>query len=253
MDVCGDIMENAEDYRFVYTLSDVEHLVSLTIKSIKTLRKFVDKSNIIVFCTPPMTDRSISRLSNLAIVEQVHNLTTPFSVADHKVGRYGEKLRICDVDCETVFFLDCDTTIKKNPLKLLEGDFDFSARARFTRYAQEVEKMFKRYNKEPISIPNTGVMIFKNFLHRKIRSEWLSLINQDLLPFDDYAKEEVSLALCVSGKKIKWLTPIEHSFRGSVEDTNNTIILHGRKPRSRIYYYVRELMPRIKNRTILGI
>jgi hypothetical protein len=243
-------METAEDYKFVYTLSDVGDLVRLTVKSIKTLHKFVDKSNVIVFCTPPMRDRSISRLSNLAMVEQVHNLTAPFLVADHKVGRYGEKLRVCDVDCHIVFFLDCDTLIKKNPLKLLEGDFDFSVRGRSTRYAKEVEEMFKKYNREPISLPNSGVMIFKNSLHRKIRDEWLSFMNQDLLPFDDYAKEEVSLALCVSGKKIKWLTPTEHSLRDSWEDTDKTIILHGRKPRSKSYYMVKRLVTRMKNRTL---
>jgi hypothetical protein len=147
--------------------------------------------------------------------------------------------------------LDCDTIIKKNPLKLLEGDFDFSVRGRIARYPKEVEKMFKRYNREPISIPNSGVMIFKNFLHRKIRGEWLNFINQDLRPFDDYAKDEISLALCVSGKKIKWLTPIEHSVKGSSDDTNNTIILHGRKPNIRIYYMVKGLMIRIKNKTII--
>jgi len=75
--------------KIVYTLSDQRDLVPLTIKSIKSLLRFTNKEKIIVFYTPPRSDRNLAKLLRLAVVNQVQNITTPFLVKQHgSPGRY---------------------------------------------------------------------------------------------------------------------------------------------------------------------
>ena len=70
--------------------------------------------------------------------------------------------------------------------------------------------------KEPIPMPNAGLMIFKNFCHLSIKEEWLKHVNDPYLPnaCPSYynPKEQTAIAIALSGKKIRWLTANEHAF-----------------------------------------
>lgn len=223
--------------KFVYTLSDERDLVSLTIKSIKSLLRFTNKENIIVFYTPPRSSQNLVKLSRLAVVKQVPSLTKSFFVKQHNsTGRYGEKIHLCDVDCPNVVFLDCDTIVKKNLLPLLEGDFDFAARCDIDGKTGQIvwesevwKSMFKKVGRKPIPMPNSGFMIFKNYCHRKIREEWMKMMSGGLPEPHYSAKEQCALALCVGAKRIKWLSSCEHAFGWLDEDKGDTYILHGRQ------------------------
>lgn len=219
--------------KFVYTVCDKGNMVSECLKSIESLRKFVDKDSVIVFYTPPRNKATLAKLSNLARVQEVPNITKPFALAQNlSPSHYGEKAHLCNLDYSTIVFLDGDTIIKKIPS--FSGDYDFSARqATFNQDLNPTiwESMFKNVGKKPIPMPNTGFMIFKNYCHRAIREEWLKLINDPCLPNPhptSNLKEQYALALAISGKRIKWMTAKEHAFKWRGEVGFGSCVVHGR-------------------------
>lgn len=241
--------------KFVYTLSDKGRMVQEAIKSIKSLLRFVEKGDIIVYYTPPRSKENLKKLSQFAVVREVPNLTKPF-VFSKEIGpsRYGEKVHLCDTNCPIVIFLDTDTIVKKNPLDLLDGDFDFFARPGTVNYDLNNkiwEDMFRMFNAKPILIPNTGFMIFKNWCHKDIRDLWLNLINSPLPnphPIN-YLKEQYALAIALSvkKKKIKWMGREHHIFRW-IGEKNDTYVLHEGRVKLR-----RKLIPFKIRRWILKV
>jgi len=226
------------DISYVYTVSDAGAMIPEVVRSIKSLRKYVDREDIVVFFTPPRSKLSCTRLSRLAMVKEVGNLSRPFVfVREHGLGRYGEKCHLCDVSSSTVVFLDADTIVRKDLFPLLEGDFDFSARKHFPTRASAAGwideriwlELFKNMGKEPVAMPNAGFMIFKEFCHQKIKEQWLNYVNNDNLPnacLHHNPKEQTALALALSGKKIRWLTAKEHAFGWLGEGRVDTFVLH---------------------------
>ncbi len=221
--------------KICYCISDVRSLVEETLQSIHSLNKFIDKENIIVFFTPPRTKKSYHNLSKFATVIKTENITDPFMfVTDQENGRYGEKIQLCDVDSPNVIFLDTDTIIKKNPLELLDGDYDVSGRIDDSYLhvsANDWLSLFRKMGKEPIPYMNTGFLIIKYNAHKKIKDDWLKYVNMDLPkihPFS-YQKDEYALALAISGTKIKWMSFREHAYRWKREYLKDTYVLHGRK------------------------
>lgn len=161
------------DIKYVYSISDNAALIPNVIHSIKSPRRYVDKEDIVVFFTPPRSKISCARLSKLAVVKEVDNVTKPFIFAKHHgYGRYGEKIHLCDVPSSIIVFLDADTIVKKDLLPLLKGDFDFSARKHFPTAKSAAGwidwrkwlEIFMNFRKTPIPMPNAGFMIFKKLL-----------------------------------------------------------------------------------------
>lgn len=225
------------DLTYVYTVSDAGAMIPNAIRSIKSLRRYVNKKDILVFFTPPTSNLSIARLSRIALVKEVENRTKTFRFIKERPGRYGEKCHLCDAPSSTVVFLDADTIVRKNIAPLLEGDFDFSARRHFPTKESETGwidnkiwfEMFKKYGKKPVPMPNAGFMIFKNFCHQKIKEQWVNYINDDKLPnacFSFNPKEQTALALALSRMKIRWLTAKEHAYNWLGEKKVDTYVLH---------------------------
>lgn len=67
-----------EDYAVVYTLSDHGDMIGNCLKSLRTLSRFVDRDNIIVFYTPPRTKHNLEKLSKYGTVVEAKNITKPF-------------------------------------------------------------------------------------------------------------------------------------------------------------------------------
>jgi len=220
--------------KFVYTVCDKKKLVKEIVRSLKSIRRFIEKEHIIVFYTPPRSEKVFKMLSRYAVVKPVPNITKPFVFAKERgAGRYGEKIHVCDVDCPNVIFLDCDTIIKKNPLPLLVGDFDVAVRAGTAneRFNREIwEKMFRSRGADPIPMPSAAFIIFKNYAHKDIKNLWLSLTNSELEnPHPEYNLKEqyaLALALAITNKKIKWLSKQEYAFRFRKEDETNAYVVH---------------------------
>lgn len=227
---------NDIDYRFVYSLSNKNKLIKNFMKSVKSLNKYVHRNKIFVYYTPPLDYDNLSKLSKYAEIKITKNITKPFIFRSNRgLGRYGEKVHLCETKSDVVFFLDCDTIIKKNPLELIKGDYDFSARIGSGYYDFDMTlwgNMFRKRGRLPIPMPNTGFMIFKNSIHRNLFSLWLNLINSDIdnpHPVSNL-KEQYALALCLSGYKIRWMSKNEHAFLWKGEKKTNTYVLHGTTP-----------------------
>ena len=221
--------------KVVYTVSDKGSMIEDVLKSLSTIRRFIDKNDIIIYYTPPRSEENFDKLSSLAVVLKAENITKPFLFQKNRFGRYGEKIHLCDVNDPTVMFLDADTLIKKDIRELIKGDYDFSARVGISGYKDFNQyiwsEMFRRIDKKPIYLPNTGFMIFKNYTHREIKEEWLKYTNDPYLPNphpSSNAKEEYALALAVSGKKIKWMTKKEHTCLWLNESQTDSYVIHGR-------------------------
>jgi len=240
------------DYAIVYTLSDKGNMVKDILSSLKTASKYEEKEDIIVFHTPPIKQETVRKLSRYATVIQTSNVTEPFTFVGHRgPGQYGEKVQLCYVDRENVLFLDCDTEIRKDPIELLEGDFDFAGRVSPMGYfdIRNWCKLFRDYGREPIGMFNTGFIIFKNYAHHKIGDKWMFYLNEDLPQLHPYSyhKDQYALSLAVSDLKIRYLRSSEHAFRWLDEEHIETVVMHGTKIK---YKYLRKL---IKNSPIKNL
>ena len=221
-----------DEYAVVYTLSDHGDMVRNCLKSLRSLSRFVDREDIIIFYTPPRTRHNLKMLLNYATVVEANNITEPFVFQDYRgPGRYGEKVHLCEVDRENVIFLDCDTEVKKDPTIILEWECDFAGRAvPMVDFDLGVWfRMFRDRGKEPVSMFNAGFMVFRNGTHKRIIDEWLSYLDEDLPQAHAYFyhKDQYSLALALSGLNLRLMTREEHAFRWLDEEHVDSIVLHG--------------------------
>jgi len=230
-------LRGVKTVKIVYTVADVGNLVKLALKSIRTVRKFFEKEDILVYYTRPRSERNRKKLEKYSTVIEAETLTEPFSFRKGSPPQYyGEKVHLCEVDADTVIFLDADTKVKRNPILLLVGDYDFSARigsANETLDLSVWESIFKAENLRVIPMPNTGFMIFRNNLHKRIFKDWLKYLRQDLpnpIPQGNYLKDQIALALALAknNAKIKWMTKKEHAFTWCGELGLGSYVVHGK-------------------------
>lgn len=209
----SELKENTE---FAYTLSSRKLMVQQAIKSIKTLKNYVEPEKINVFYTPPYDEHDEKELEKLGInLIKKENETEGFSIGSmEEAGHYGEKVKLCTLDAENVVFLDCDTLILEDIWKVIEGDFDFKARLGSAGvHEKNWKKLFERFDEEYMDwMPNAGFLIFKNGIHKEIGEKWLNYINTDL----DYERkninhqEQYALALTISDYNLQKMTEDEH-------------------------------------------
>jgi hypothetical protein len=239
-------VKKVESFKVVYSVSDNANLIPEALNSIKSLRKFVAKDDVIVIYTPPRSIKNYQALSKIATVQETENITKPFDTKgyDEKglakgLHRYGEKAHLCDINFPNVVFLDADTIVKKDISPLLDGDFDFSARPpkqiNNTFNPCVWKTMFDSINKQPVPMFNAGFLIFKNYLHFRIRDSWLGYINDDKLPNPNApsnCKEQwaLSMALATVNARIKYMTFKQHALMWRGEKDLETCVLHGRLP-----------------------
>ena len=208
------------------------------LKSLRSLSSFVDKQKIFVFYTPPRTQKTERKLKHYATIIKAENTTKPF-IFDPVIGlgNYGEKIHLCEMHASSVIFLDCDTIIKKDVTELLEGRFDFSGRmGRNKEIDWELWKSYCAQHKKPMrGIFNTGFMIFKNYLHRKIRKEWMRFIEADIPRIHPYTytKEEYALSLALPLKNVRFMTEREHFMAWQDKTAIDPYVIHG-YPRTRV-------------------
>ena len=163
----SDLEENTE---FVYTLSSRANMVSEAIRSVKTLKTYVEPEKINLFYTPPHDEYDERELKKLDVnLIKKENKTEGFSIhSGDEQGHYGEKVNLCTIEAENVVFLDCDTLILEDIWKVIEGDYDFKARPGNSGInEQKWTEMFEREGEEYMDwMPNAGFMIFKNNTHK---------------------------------------------------------------------------------------
>lgn len=224
---------NRDDTVFVYTLSSRKKMAQQALRSIATLKHYVEEEKIKIFYTPPYSeeDEDALKATGAELIKK-ENQTEAFNVSRSlPESHYGEKINLCSIDAENVVFLDCDTIIGNNIWEVLEGDFEFKARPseEIDSDNREWQALFGRNNEEYLPwMPNAGFLVFKNGFHREIKNKWVKYVNKDL----DFQVDKVShdeqyaLALAVSGADIEEMNPKEHVFEYLGEKTANAYVYH---------------------------
>jgi len=229
-------MEDTQDFTVAYCVCDKGDMFEELVTSLKSIEQFIDRKNIVVFYTPPRSKNNHNIFNKYAIVKEVDNITHPFKYLKKRPpSRFGEIIGHFEkVSSPNLFILDCDTIIKKDITKLLDGDFDVAFRPdTMWKYVdkQKWENLFFEHNKKSIPIPNKGFMVFKNNTHKKIQNESMDFMNMDLPEIfpNSYQKDQYALALALSGYKIKLFDKHVHAFHWLSEYNVDTYILHGRR------------------------
>ena len=215
--------------KFVYTLSSVGLMSEWAFFSIKTLMRYVNSRDIVIYFTPPRDTAHIERFEDLGVdVRLVENSTNAFTAFDTS-QHYGEKTWVSDIQDDTVVFLDCDTLVFNDIQEVIDGDFQFKARPGTSSVRHPAwANLFKRFDETYIDwMPNAGFFIFKDGKHREIRVKWRGYINQDL-GYDHGVnhKEQYALALSIGDLNIKKMTGLEHVMVWNNEFPPNGIVYH---------------------------
>ena len=218
--------------RFVYTLSSRKGMVQQALRSIATLKHYVDEDKITVFYTPPYDEQDEQALSQTGVkIIKKENQTEAFNVSRSlPESHYGEKINLCSVDSENVVFLDCDTVIGNNIWEVLEGGFEFKARpAHRFNDQKDWKQLFEERDRPYLDwMPNAGFMVFKQKAHKKIKDDWADLVNQDLgfQMGKVNHHEQYALALAVSDLKIHEMEKKEHVLEWNEEISPDAYVYH---------------------------
>lgn len=229
-------MYSKEEFKVIYTMSHIEDMPKNILNSLKSINRFIDRKRIIIIYTPPIKKSFIKELEKYAVVKISENITEKFHFMNERgFIRAGEKIQLCNIDCDNIIFLDCDTIIKKDISLLLNDEYDFMGRieerAQVKFDTAKYNNMFKINELNPIPMFNCGFMIFKNRTHNKIKNNWIKYFNSDIERFHPFSfqKEQYALALALSVHDIKYMSNKEHAYRWYDEEHVNTYVLHGTK------------------------
>lgn len=217
--------------KYVYTLSSREVMFEHAFLSIRTLSRYIDVSDIIVFFTPPVDEMHLEKLRGLGVdVRERENRTEEF-VAFDRPQNYGEKTWVEKVDDSEVVFLDCDTFVLGDITEVLQGDFEFKAREEEDVLQPEWRQMFERFGEEYMNwMPNAGFLVFKDDLHKRIGEKWRKYIQTDLGYRHKFNhKEQYALALAVGGSETVKMDSSEHAMFWKDEFPPDGIVYHTAK------------------------
>jgi hypothetical protein len=220
-----------DEVQFVYTLSSTREFLKQLIRSVRTLTDYTDPENITVFYTPPHDEEHEQVIRDLGVnLVKQENETEGFSTFWHKEQMgFGEKIKLCDVDAETIVFLDCDTLILGDIFEVIEGDFDFKGRPDLSGvHPTKWKKLFEKHDKEYMDwVPNGGFFIFKNRIHKEIREEWQQFMEEGVDYYYGGNHQEVfALSLAVSEYNLEKMTPKEHVYEFGDENVPDGIVYH---------------------------
>lgn len=229
-------MSSLEETQFVYTLSSRKRMVQHAIRSIRTLRRWVNAEQITVFYTPPRNDDDRSSLQDLGVcLKEEPNETEAFSMSGNSPSHYGEKIKLCRIDAGSVIFLDCDTIIAGDIREVIEGNFDFKARPGSVGVNSKTwPELFDEFERPLLRwMPNAGFIIFKNRTHKKILQDWKYFLQEEI----NYGrngikhKEQYALALAVSSYNCKKMTQRDHVMEWAEERVVDGIVYHMGTPK----------------------
>ncbi len=212
--------------KFVYCLSYNRSFRKQVSNSVRTLSQFIPKEDIILIVNPPNGIERLKKIFNkYATIYEGNKFYEELDLPNFKY-----KIEMCDIDCDNLVFLDCDTIILKDPRELLDGDYDFFGREEPCRsidnnmketWNQETwETNLARFNLPLDSIPyNDGFVIFKNKTHMKIKDDFIKyykMYNNNEIDspntVDDMHHNEFALSMAVSNYNCKVMDDKHHWY-----------------------------------------
>jgi len=236
---------NRKDTRFVYTVSSRKNMVEHLVQLIQSLKNYVDPEKIVVFYTNPIKSSDWHLIKSLDVdVRRQENTTPSFAKSPFdKESYYSEKINLCRVDAENVVFLDCDTVVLKDIWPVLQGSFDIKARPGL-KDIDNWESLFEKYDRPYHGfMPNTGFLVFKNRVHKRVRDDWTCFVHR---PLEDdiegnVLKEQYALALASGSFDWVEMSSDEHVFGWSERPTEDTVVLHKETSGSRSVPLVKQV------------
>jgi len=217
--------------KVVYSISNNPFQLILLNNSLKTIRRFVDKKDIVISLTPPF-----GRL------ERVYRRFTVMKHQNHLFPEYiyGDKIYGCDVDDDIVIFMDNDTEIKKDITELIDFKEDIFIR-RDDASDDYIGNHFRNIKKKlgidkDIPMWNTGFIIFRNKTHQKIKSKWIEYLSNYLSGIwkvdnkNSWIVEQLAFSLASHRYSFKEMSAKEHLFKDTdLEKDIETYVVHYRK------------------------
>jgi len=179
-------------YKVIYTCGNNKKMLLDLRDSVESALKYISANDIIIIFSPPYNLDAVDEFKSMCkVIIKDKNITDAFCMHPHnndcKPKLYGEKLWITEIPYKNILFLDCDTYINNDPVILYDGDFDFGGVAiDYPKKEKDpwqinqniLNKMIRIYklNKDA-HLWNGGHLMFKNYLHNKIRDTWLKYFN----------------------------------------------------------------------------
>lgn len=218
------------DRRYVYSVSSREHLVKDTIRSIRTLERWVPVEQIVVYVTPPVRDADVRTFEDLGVdVRRREHASEAFSVHGEQPRHYADKTYLAECETDEVLFLDGDTHVLGDPDPIFDGDFEVKVRPSDMGTTAGWEQLFERHD-EPVLpwLPNAGVLAFKDGVHRDVRDTWLEYLEADLdyRHPDGHTVEQYALALAIASYDVEPMSREEHAFEWHDDPTGDGIVYH---------------------------
>lgn len=213
--------------KFVYTLSSKRRMVTEAVHSIRTLTDYVSPSDVVVFYTPPRKENDIQTLRDHGVDLRLVDAETDASSAFRSSSHYGELVKLCTLDADTVVALACDTLIFDDLREVMAGEFDVKARPSPSSVQQPAwREMFERFDRPTMSwMPDTGFLVFKNGVHRELRDQWLRFLTTNLGYSHGGGHEEAySLALAAAEYEVARMDEREHAIEWNNERPSDGVV-----------------------------
>jgi len=226
---------------FFYTLSDAHGLPPLLDDSLKSIDKYVNKEDIYILYTPPLSNAHIKTLRSQDYTVQIKHVTPPW--------RFSCKNLLCDHETENLVFLDCDLLFYKDITELWKQmekeDYLFAGRPD-TAYTHHLfqhnlwEETCKQLNVRVLPEINTGFMMFREDTHKKIKRDWNNYLEAYLSrklssPIGRRTINQLALTLAISKnvplERIWLLDDRHHIFEWSEKGKGrDTYVFHRKTP-----------------------
>lgn len=222
------------EYKIAYCFNGWKWMWRQLVLSITTLRKFV-KENIVVFYAPPHYQEHINWLENRCDLRLVE---TPLDDPEFRSKRvharnrfYGGtmKLHAYALDIPNLIWIDTDTVVLNDITELLEGDFDIQIApwrpANLNRGLRLMRPLCKEAGLPAMPIMMDGFMVFKNYAHTKMRSDYLAYMKKLFMdelhpPNPDrlclYAFMLALIKFKQQGGKIKEMSQGIHEYKNAI-------------------------------------
>lgn len=228
---------------FVYILSqDFEPYLKCSLKSLLYSGTTVKRVTILVVGGSIKYGFNVGCPIRVRVVNDIGNPLWMFN-----------KTHICDVDSDSIVFLDTDTLVLGSMDEMLDiQKADVAARRATTptldswaRTKPQWEAYLKDHGASVYMPPlNAGLLVFRNGIHRRIKQDWLELMHSAyegaIFGNENHADQwALPPALGRKGARFESLDRSQHAFAWEGDSAENAVVYHTGTPN--FFYHAHRL------------